>query len=113
MAPWHALGRLVLTEGREMRFIVDCQLSKRELEEFVKSKSSGFCDVMEEGVDCECVVRTPDDVRSIAGSRRIGDARAILSEAMNMTDDADVDENIEYCIEEETGDETDREAHLP
>ncbi len=26
-----------------------------------------------------------------------------LSEAMNMTDDADVDENIEYCICEEIG----------
>ena len=95
-----------------MRFIVDCPLSKRELEDFVKAKcGTGYSNVMEEGTDCACVVRTVDDVRAILGSRSVEDVRAILSEAMDMADDADVDENIEYCIEEETGEE--REAHLP
>lgn len=96
-----------------MRFIVDCPLSKRELEEFVKSRSgTGFSNVMEEGTDCASVVRTVDDVKAILGSRSVEDVRAILSEAMDMTDDADVDENIEYCIENETGEEADREVHL-
>ncbi len=100
-----------------MRYIVDCPLSKRELEDLVKSKSSAefsnVINVMEEGVDCASVVRTVDDVRAILGSRSVEDVRTILSEAMDMADDADVDENIEYCIEEETGEEADREAHLP